>query len=54
LLMEIWFKVMEIHWSKCVRTLASCSLLQNVEGQRAAAAAVNKQRVKPKEEEVTR
>jgi len=21
LVVEIWFKVMEIHWSKCVRTL---------------------------------
>jgi len=23
LVMEIWFKVLEIHWSKCVRTLCT-------------------------------
>jgi len=25
LVMEIWLKVLEIHWSKCVRTLSSSS-----------------------------
>jgi len=27
LVLEIWFKVLEIHWSKCVRTLQSARLI---------------------------